>query len=82
MGDVTRGLYAKFIVTRTDGTSAAGAKHHGCEYFVLDLTHDEFAVKALRAYAKSCRRKFPLLAADLDKLIALHGPFFTGREGE
>ena len=34
MGDTARGLYDKFIVTRTDGTSEPGKKHDGCRYFV------------------------------------------------
>ena len=77
MGDKTRGLFKKFNVTRTDGQSAPGHKHFGCDYFVLDLTHDEFATDALKTYARKCRRKYPLLAADLDKQIAARGHFFT-----
>jgi hypothetical protein len=65
MGDKTRGLYDKFIVERTDGTSATGKKHDGCEYFVLDMTHDPHALPALAAYIRSCETEFPLLAADL-----------------
>jgi len=65
MGDKTRGLYGKFHVERTDGKSAPGEKHDGCEYFVLDLTHDPFAVPALKAYADACAAEYPLLAADL-----------------
>ena len=38
-----RGLYEKFAVERTDGKSKIGEKHEGCEYFVLDLTHDPHA---------------------------------------
>ncbi len=59
------GLYEKFIVTRTDGKSAPGQKHHGCEYFVLDVDHDPFAGPALEAYANACRSKFELLAQDM-----------------
>lgn len=70
MGDKTRGIYNKFIVTRTDGTDGYGEKHHGCEYFVLDLTHDPFADVALIAYAKACEKEYPLLAADLRKMVA------------
>ena len=65
MGDRTRGLYSKFEVCRTDGSSEPGGKHHGCEYFVLDLTHDKHAAAALRAYAASCATEYPLLSADL-----------------
>lgn len=61
----TVGLYGKFRVERTDGKSAAGEKHDGCEYFVLDLNHDWHAIAALRAYADSCERTEPALARDL-----------------
>ena len=36
---------------------------------VLDLTHDKFALAALRAYQVACREEYPLLAADLDQKI-------------
>lgn len=82
MSDPTRGLYEKFKVSRTDGSSKPGRKHDGCEYFVLDLTHDEFALPSLIAYARACRKKFPLLAKDLDEktrvIRALRGQFFQG----
>lgn len=65
MGDKSRGLYNKFFVERTDGASAPGGKHHGCEYFVLDLRHDKYAGAALLAYADACAAEYPLLAADL-----------------
>lgn len=69
MGDKTRGLYDKFDVYRADGTSSPGQKHHGCEYFVLDMDHDKFAVPALRAYADACAEEYPLLAADIRRKI-------------
>jgi hypothetical protein len=69
MGDTTRGLYQKFTVVRTDGSSAPGGKHEGCEYFVLDLTHDKHALPALRAYIQSCRAEYPLLAEDLGRKL-------------
>jgi hypothetical protein len=59
------GLYHKFNVERTDGSSAPGGKHHSDEYFVLNLTTDRHALPALKAYAKSCANDFPALAADL-----------------
>jgi hypothetical protein len=68
--DKTRGLYNKFSVYRTDGSSLPGSKHHGCEYFVLDLTHDKHAWAALDAYAVSCSEEYPLLARDLWAKIA------------
>lgn len=63
--DADRGVYKKFRVERTNGSSAEGGRHFGCEYFVLDLIHDPFAVPALYAYADACARTFPALAADL-----------------
>lgn len=67
MGDQTRGLYAKFKIERTDGTSAPGGKHHGCEYFVLDMDHDEHARAAIEGYVRSLEEaeEYPKLAADL-----------------
>lgn len=70
MGDKTRGIYEKFRIERTDGTDAPGAKHDGCDYFVLDLSHDPHAAPALRAYADACRTDYPLLAADIDAKLA------------
>lgn len=65
MGEKNRGLYGKFYVERVDGTSEPGKKHDGCDYFVLDLTHDKHAYAAVRAYIDSCRVEYPLLADDL-----------------
>ena len=69
MTDTAR-LHPKYTITRTDGSSAPGGKHDGCTYFVLDLSCDEHAIAALKAYAKSCRKENPALAADLDEVIA------------
>jgi hypothetical protein len=66
--DADRGIYRKFKVERTDGSSAPGGKHSGCSYFVLDLDHDPFARPALGAYAKACRKKFPELARQLERI--------------
>lgn len=65
MSDATRGLYRKYDVRRTDGSSGPGGKHEECEYFVLDLDHDEHAVAALEAYAASCEATHPALSRDL-----------------
>jgi hypothetical protein len=78
VGDPKRGLYQKFEVKRTDGKSEPGGKHEGCRYFVLDLTHDEFARVAVEAYAKACREKYPLLADDLEHAFCSGSPFFDG----
>lgn len=71
----TAGLYEKFKVERTDGQSEPGEKHHGCEYFVLDLDHDPHAIPALKAYAESCLDDYPQLAHDLKmKWLRLERP--------
>lgn len=62
------GLVQKYHVTRVDGASEPGAKHDGCRYFVLDVTHDKYAPAALYAYAAACGDEFPALAADLQAL--------------
>ena len=60
------GLYHKFIVSRTDGQDQMlGHKHYKCRYFVLDLDHDPYAEAALKAYAKACKKEYPVLASDL-----------------
>ncbi len=59
------GLYRKYDVRRTDGSDAPGGEHHGCRYFVLDLSHDPHSVPALQAYTQSCQADKPALAADL-----------------
>lgn len=69
MGDPNRGVYFKFLIERTDGKSAPGEKHDGCQYFVLDCDHDPHAKAALQAYADSCRAGYPLLARDLDRWV-------------
>lgn len=60
-----RGLFQKFVVLRKDGSSAPGAKHGDCQYFVLDLNHDKHARAAIAAYVEDCRDEHPQLAADL-----------------
>lgn len=61
-----KGLFAKFEVRRTDGSDEVGGKHHGCDYFVLDLTHDPHAHAAILAYADSCESDgYVVLARDL-----------------
>jgi hypothetical protein len=67
---MTDGIHRKYVVTRTDGSSEPGGKHADCAYFVLDLEHDEFAIPALQAYAKACRKTHPELADDIDTIVA------------
>ncbi len=70
MGDTNKGLYRKFDVHRTDGQSDPGQKHDACDYFVLDLTHDPFALPALKAYKEACEKEYSLLSHDLAHEIA------------
>lgn len=60
-----QGLYRKYDVRRTDGSDAPGGKHHGCDYFVLDATHDPHALTALSAYADAVEATHPELAVDM-----------------
>jgi hypothetical protein len=69
-----RGLYEKFYIERVDGRSAPGEKHDGCSYFVLDLTHDPHAYKAIQGYVESLREappylSYPELADDLQRWL-------------
>ena len=66
------GIYRKFVVSRTDGSSCVGGKHETCAYFVLDWQHDPFAVPAARAYADACEATYPALAADLRREANRH----------
>lgn len=68
--DKEQGMYRKFEVRRTDGRSEPGEKHHGCEYFVLDVDHDPYAKGAILAYAILCTDTHPQLSADLLKRFA------------
>jgi len=76
-GEQHVGLYRKFKVERTDGSSGPGGKHEHCRYFALDLIHDPFARPAVLAYAKSCEKSHPVLAEDLRE-ISVHMGFFKG----
>lgn len=69
MDKAQTGIYRKFDVRRTDGSDARGGKHDGCNYFVLDLTHDPHAIPAMKAYSESCRAAYPVLAQDIDTLV-------------
>ncbi len=68
--DDGKGIHRKYKIERTDGSSKPGGKHEHCAYFVLDLEHDPFALKALRAYARACRKTHPKLAEDIDAMLA------------
>jgi len=68
----TLGLFHKFDVSRVDGSSEPGGKHEHCNYFVLDINCDPYAVSALLKYAYSCKAEYPLLADELVKLAQHH----------
>jgi hypothetical protein len=70
--DKNKGIYKKFRVERTDGSSAPGGKHEHCRYFVLDLDHDPYAIEALKSYARACANEFPKLAHDLEVITQVH----------
>jgi len=70
MSDRSSGLYRKFNVTRTDGSSEPGGKHEHCSYFVLDLEHDPHAIPALEAYGKACYIDRPALANYIRHIVA------------
>lgn len=73
MKDSNRGLYHKYNVTRTDGSSGPNGKHEHCRYFVLDMDHDPHALPALAAYEESCKKEYPNLAWDLREILKAHG---------
>lgn len=60
------GYYEKFNVSRKDGRDAPGGDREGARYFTLDLTHDQFAGPALRAYVEASRDELPELAAAME----------------
>ena len=66
-----QGVFRKFDVRRVDGSDQPGGKHHGCEYFVLDVDHDPHAKASLAAYAQSCRLTHPDLSADMKSRYGL-----------
>ena len=75
MGDKARILYDKFWTDRTDDVPGE-KKQDGCEYFLLDATHDRYAAAALYAYANACRREFPSLAEDVWKMATRNAEAF------
>lgn len=59
------GLYQKFNVSRRDGRDQPGGDRQDAVYFVLDISHDPFALDALRAYRMVCEGRCPELAKEL-----------------
>lgn len=69
-----QGVFRKFEVSRVDGSDHPGGKHHGCEYFVLDVTHDQHAKAALAAYAEACKETHHELSCDMVERYRLYSP--------
>ncbi len=69
MNDKKFGIYEKFRVSRTDGSSGSGKKHEFCSYFVLDYKHDPYVIPALKAYSKACKKEYPELSDDINNVI-------------
>lgn len=67
--DARRGLYRKYEVMRTDGSTGRGGRHEHCRHFVLDLTHDPHARYAALMYAEAIVDTNPILAADLKRSV-------------
>jgi len=63
------GLDGKYEVKRTDGKDGPGDRHDGCEYFVLDLTHDSAARLAATVYAAVAQNWNPQLSRELKALV-------------
>jgi len=72
-GCLAEGLYEKYVVKRTDGSDQPGGRHHGCRYFVLDLTHDPSARHAARIFAEDIEGSRPRLSAELLEELARLG---------
>jgi hypothetical protein len=72
--DTERGIYAKYDVRRTDGSSEPGGKHHDCDYWVLDCWCDPHARAAMATYANQVEATHPLLAQQLRDRYLLKVP--------
>lgn len=68
LSDEERGLYRKYYVRRLNDPTG---KHKNCLYFVLDLTHDPYAIPAAQTYADACRGRYPILAEELESFRPL-----------
>lgn len=76
--DPREGLYGKFWVRRTDGSSADGEKHADCDYFVLDkngvmrlLAVDLIAERAKVAEARALLGRLEVYGDDFDDVETL-----------
>lgn len=76
--DRNRGWYRKYEVRRLNDPNG---KHVDCEYFVLDIMHDDHVPAALRAYAKSCADTHPQLSKELLQRFGAKDTDSSGTEG-
>ena len=60
-----RGIYGKYVIEKADGSKL---DPEAC-YFVLRLDTDEAARKAMGQYARSCRKKNPELAEQIESCL-------------
>lgn len=60
------GYYDKYQVQKRDDPDHV---HDKCDFFVLDLTHDVYALAALRQYRNAMYGINEALAADLTKIL-------------
>lgn len=79
---MTQGLTRKYQVLRQDGRDGSGQKHEGCEYFVLDLTHDPKARAAATLYADSVHATNPELFVDLKRRLFVLSGWCSEEEAE
>lgn len=69
--NTSQGLYQKYYVCRVDRTDYPGGKHQDCDYYVLDLTHDPYALETLHYYSRACEKTHPQLSQDLKRKVTL-----------
>ena len=66
---MSQGYYHKYDVKRVDEGGNEDIVHEACDFFVLDLTHDVHAVKALRQYRDAMVGVNMDLARDLTDIL-------------
>lgn len=74
-------LHDKYMVFRTDLRDLPDEKHHECNYFVLDVTHDERGRRMANAYLETSHTHTCGESCRHDSDCDLHNTsdFFTGR---
>lgn len=67
---MSQGYYHKYNVQRVDEGNNEAEVHKDCDFFVLDLTHDVHAVRALDKYREAMVGVDTQLAIDLTIILA------------